>query len=237
MSNEQLTTSKADCVAIVSGGMDSVTLLHHLVKKEARRPAVITFIYGQKHEKEVAFARWQAAQLGCRDHLVLDLGLLRPLFATSALVGEQVAIPDIAEVEDDPQPPTYVPNRNMIFLALAAAYAETLGAHEVFYGAQRHDMYGYWDTTPQFLAALNQVYGLNHKTPVEIKAPFVHHSKADILRAGLALGVDYRATWSCYEGRDAACGRCPTCAERLAAFAKIGQTDPISYQEIMPPET
>jgi 7-cyano-7-deazaguanine synthase len=218
-----------DSVVIVSGGMDSVTLLHHLVKIEKRRPAAITFIYGQKHDKEIEFARTQAALLDCRQHLVLDLSLLRPLFATSALVSDSLAVPNVLEVLGDPQPITYVPNRNMIFLALAAAYAESHGVTEVFYGAQKHDMYGYWDTTPDFLERLNQVYSLNRKTPITIKAPFVNWSKADILRLGLAMAVDYSQTWSCYEGQALACGRCPTCAERLSAFAAVGLPDPIPY--------
>ncbi len=222
---------QADCVAIVSGGMDSVTLLHHLVKKEGRHPAVIAFIYGQKHQKEVALAQWHAEQLQCPDFLALDIRHLSPLFAASALVNSSTPIPDINDVEGDPQPITYVPNRNMIFLALAAAYAETHGVSDLFYGAQAHDLYGYWDTTPDFLAALNQVYALNRKQPVHIKAPFVHYTKTDVLRAGLELGVDYSQTWSCYEGGEAACGHCPTCAERLAAFTAVGIPDPIPYQQ------
>lgn len=219
-----------DCVAIVSGGMDSVTLLYKLVKKDHRHPAVISFMYGQKHDKEIAFAKHNAQALGCEDHLVLDLSTFKGLFATSALVGGDVTIPTIEAVQGDPQPATYVPNRNMIFLALAAAYAESHGASEVFYGAQQHDMYGYWDTTPEFLAQLNQVYGLNRKNAIQIKAPFVNQSKADILRIGLDLGVDYAWTWSCYQGQDKACGACPTCAERLEAFRQIEMRDPLPYR-------
>jgi len=220
-----------DCVVIVSGGMDSVTLLHSLVKQEKRRPAILTFGYGQKPDKEIDCARIQTRLLNCTEHQVLDLSLLRPLFAQSALVSLDKAIPDIATVTGDPQPATYVPNRNMIFLALAAAYAETSGVSDIFYGAQSHDMYGYWDTTPEFLAQLNQVYRLNRQTPIQIHAPLVHHSKTDILRLGLELGVDYGQTWSCYEGQELACGRCPTCAERLQAFANLGLTDPLPYRE------
>ncbi|HSH03377.1 MAG TPA: 7-cyano-7-deazaguanine synthase QueC [Anaerolineae bacterium] len=219
-----------DSVAIVSGGLDSVTLLHYLVKQEKIQPAVITFLYGQKHEQEIACAEYQAELLGCEPHLLLDLNLLRPLFAGSALVAEEIAIPDIEEVMGDPQPPTYVPNRNMIFLALAAAFAETTGVTDIYYGAQMHDVYGYWDTTPQFLEQLNQVYRLNRKTPIGIKAPFVNYSKGDIVRLGLELGVDYGQTWSCYVGGEVACGRCPTCAERLAAFNELGITDPVPYR-------
>ena len=219
-----------DCVAIVSGGLDSVTLLHYLVKEQQRQPAVITFLYGQKHTKEVEFARKQVALLGCADHLVLDLSLLRPLFAHSALVDEETAVPHVRDVMGDPQPITYVPNRNMIFLALAAAYAETHQVSQVFYGAQRHDVYGYWDTTPQFLDQLNQVYDLNRKNPIQIEAPFVNYSKTDLVRKGLELEVDYSQTWSCYEGQALACGQCPTCAERLKAFADVGLPDPLPYR-------
>ncbi len=230
MSNEQGTHTAVDCVAIVSGGLDSVTLLHHLVKQEKRNPAVITFLYGQKHHKEVDFARRQVALLGLKTHLVLDLNLLQPLFAHSALVDENTAVPDILDVMGDPQPTTYVPNRNMIFLALAAAYAETNGVGDIYYGAQRHDIYGYWDTTPDFLARLNQVYQLNRKTPLAIHAPFVEQSKTDLVRLGLELEIDYSQTWSCYVGGEKACGRCPTCTERLKAFADLSLTDPLSYQ-------
>lgn len=220
-----------DSVVIVSGGMDSVTLLHHLIKIEQRQPAVITFAYGQKHAKEVAYAQAQAELLDCSHHLILDLTIMHPLFASSALVTGGKDIPDVMDVMGDPQPVTYVPNRNMIFLALAVAYAETQDVGDVFYGAQRHDIYGYWDTTPQFLERLNQIYQLNRKTPIEIKAPFVQFSKTDILRHGLELGVDYGKTWSCYEGKDAACGRCPTCAERLKAFEEVGLIDPLPYAQ------
>ena len=219
-----------DSVAIVSGGMDSVTLLHYLVKEQKRSPAVITFIYGQKHHKEIAYAQAQAALLGCREHLLLDLSPLKTIFTGSALIAGGQAIPNALDVIGDPQPPTYVPNRNVIFLALAAAFAETQGVSDIYYGAQRHDIYGYWDTTPQFLEQLNNVYRLNRKAPIQILAPFVTYSKTDILRIGLELEVDYSKTWSCYEGQDVACGHCPTCAERLQAFQNLGLTDPLPYQ-------
>jgi 7-cyano-7-deazaguanine synthase len=222
-------TTIADSVVIVSGGLDSVTLLHHLVKVKNSSLTVISFTYGQKHDKEVEFAKIHAELLGCKEHLILDLSLLRKLFASSSLVSDELIIPNVNEVLGDPQPLTYVPNRNMIFLSLAAAYAETKGVTNVYYGAQSHDMYGYWDTTPDFLERINQLFSLNRKTPIQIKAPFVNYSKTDILRLGLELGVDYSNTWSCYEGKDLACGQCPTCAERLQAFANLGITDPLPY--------
>lgn len=217
-----------DCVVIVSGGMDSVTLLHHLVA-EGKHPAVITFLYGQKLSCEVEFARLNAAKLSAEPHLIADLNTLAPIFNASALVSAELDIPTIEAVQGNQQPITYVPNRNMIFLSLAVAFAETLGVCEVYYGAQRHDLYAYWDTTPAFLGAMNEVLGLNRGEAVRVYAPFVDDSKADILRRGLALGVDYAQTWSCYRGGEAACGTCPTCAERLKAFAELGIEDPLPY--------
>lgn len=212
--------------------MDSVTLLYYLVKVKGRQPAVISFKYGQKHVKEIALAGEHVRLLGLADHLVCDLSPMRDLFKTSALVSSDLAVPTMQQVQGDSQPVTYVPNRNMIFLSLAAAYAESHEASEVFYGAQKHDFYGYWDTTLEFLEQINQVYSLNRKTPIRIEAPFVTFSKADILREGFALGVDYGKTWSCYQGDSVACGICPTCAERLAAFKEVGETDPVPYQSL-----
>jgi 7-cyano-7-deazaguanine synthase len=220
-----------DSVAIVSGGLDSVTLLHYLVKNAGLCPAVLTFKYGQKHTKEIGYAKYHAALLSRDEHRIVDLSSMSPLFSASALVSEDIAIPEIAKVLGDPQPITYVPNRNMIFLALAAAFAETHGVSLVYYGAQSHDMYGYWDTTSEFIEQLNGVLHLNRKTPIQIHAPFVNCSKADILRAGLEMGVDYGETWSCYEGNDIACGKCPTCAERLKAFEEVGVPDPLPYAD------
>lgn len=218
-----------DSIAIVSGGMDSVTLLHYLMRREGRDPTVLTFTYGQKHGKEVDFARWQAQSLGCREHVVVDLSALSSAFAASALISADQAIPDLDAVQGDPQPPTYVPNRNMVFLSIAAAFAETRGVTDLYYGAQRHDLYGYWDTTPDFVQRINDLFQLNRGAAVRVITPFVHFSKAEILRLGIELGVDYGKTWSCYAGHDLACGVCPTCAERLQAFREVGIADPVAY--------
>src|ERR1043165_9166092 len=121
-----------DSVVIVSGGMDSVTLLHYLVKQEKRNPAVMTFQYGQKHSREIACAKAQVALLGIKAHMIVDLRATQAIFGTSALVNESITIPDMQDVVGDSQPPTYVPNRNMLFLAYAVAYAESLKVDKVF---------------------------------------------------------------------------------------------------------
>jgi len=216
-----------DCIVVVSGGMDSVTLLYYLVKRKRRLPALLTFSYGQKHGREIEFARYHAQRLGCRDHRVLDLSLLAPAFSSSSLVALDLAIPDAESVLDDPQPSTYVPNRNMVFLSIAVAYAETRGVGEVFYGAQRHDQPGYWDASSDFVDQMNAVLSLNRKNSIRIQAPFAFNSKADIVRLGFELGVDFGKTWSCFRGGEMACGLCSACAERLRAFDEMGLRDPL----------
>ena len=217
-------------LAIVSGGLDSVTLLHYLRKRENAEVTVLTFAYGQKHVKEIQYAKYHTALLACEDHQIIDLSLLAPAFDGSALVSANISIPNVSAVLGDPQPLPYVPCRNLIFLAIASAYAEGWDITEIYYGAQRHDVYGYWDTTPQFLERLNALLVLNRKHSIHISAPFMHLSKADILRLGIELKVDFAATWSCYHGNAEACGTCLTCAERLQAFDEVGIADPIMYR-------
>jgi len=133
---------------------------------------------------------------------------------------------ELAESELD-QPSTYVPNRNMTLLSLAAAYAESRGCDRVYYGAQAQDEYGYWDCTTEFVERINAVFALNRRDAVHIEAPFVGKSKAECVALGLELGVDFGHTWSCYRGAKVPCGECPTCVERATAFAASGVPDPL----------
>jgi 7-cyano-7-deazaguanine synthase len=190
---------------------------------------VLSFDYGQRHKKELECARWQAEQLGVQ-HTVIPMTEFTAAFGSSALIASSgVNVPNITEVLGDPQPVTYVPNRNMIFLSIAAAVAESVGADKVFYGAQLHDQYGYWDVTPEFVQAMNDVLSLNRKNQITIMAPFARMTKAQILGLGFRYGVDYSHTWSCYRGGETACGTCPTCSERLAAFSEHRVRDPLPY--------
>ncbi|MCB9460165.1 MAG: 7-cyano-7-deazaguanine synthase QueC [Anaerolineaceae bacterium] len=218
---------RSDSVVILSGGFDSTTLLYYLHERK-RIPAVITFKYGQRHNKEVRFAQMHTQSLGLL-HMIVDLSPLQDLWLKSSLVNKDMEIPSATHVSKEVPPSTYVPNRNMIFLSLAIAWAETLGVQEVFYGAQKHDIYGYWDTTSEFTSRVNAVYDLQ-PNQILIRAPFVNFTKTDILQIGLKIGVDYSKTWSCYRGEDLACGNCPTCAERLKAFHDVGIKDPLHYQ-------
>ena len=216
-------------VVLLSGGLDSTTLLHYVKSQGAGEIYALSLIYGQKHSREIEMAKWQADAVGVREYRCVDIGFVGGLLqGGSALTNPDIDVPDLADLEDGQlsQPPTYVPNRNMIFLSLASAWAESVGAKAVYYGAQVQDQYGYWDCTVDFVAKINDVLALNRQTQVIIEAPFAEMSKAELLRIGLKLGVDYGHTWSCYRGGDVACGSCPTCVERVRAFAEVGMNDP-----------
>ncbi len=224
-----------NCVLLISGGLDSTTLLHYLVKKKPYKKVYgITFLYGQKHSREIEYAKWQMDLLGMKHHYIVDLSGIAPLLREgSVLIKGSKDIPhlDTIPIAERIQPPTYVPNRNMIFLSLASAWAESLEISDVFYSAQAQDEYGYWDCTESFVARMNQVFSLNRKHRITVHAPFLNMLKKEILELGYQLGVDYGHTWSCYRGEEKACGNCPTCIERLKAFEDIGQKDPLPYME------
>jgi 7-cyano-7-deazaguanine synthase len=209
-------------VVLLSGGVDSTTLLHY-VRRELGDGALyaLSFLYGQKHARELEMARWQARAAGVAEHREIDIGCFAALTAGgSALTDAAIAVPDMAAVPPDSlsQPPTYVPNRNMVLLALAAAYAESRGVSDLYYGAQAQDRYGYWDCTVDFVDRINDVLGLNRGRAVTIHAPFASRRKADVVRIGMELGVDYTHTWTCYRGGVEPCGTCPSCVERADAF-------------------
>ncbi len=169
-------------------------------------------------------------------HQIVDMAFLGGLIqGGTSLVTGGAAVPDFAALSPSSldQPPTYVPNRNMILLSLAAAYAEAQGIREVFYGAQAHDEYGYWDCTRAFLTRINATLALNRRDAVTIHAPLIGKRKAELVRMGRALGIDFVQTWSCYRGGEKACGTCPTCVERLKAFAEVGLIDPLPYAQIL----
>ncbi len=225
-------TQKQPAVVLLSGGVDSTVLLHYVVRGLGCSGVhALSFNYGQRHSRELVCASAQA-RLVSAAYRIIDLSFMGALIQEgSALIEGGAPVPDLdaLTVEELQQPPTYVPNRNMMLLSMAAAYAEAHGITEVYYGAQAQDEYGYWDCTRDFLKRMNEVLGLNRKRPVTINAPFVSKSKADTVSLGLGLGVDFTQTWSCYRGGESACGTCPTCVERLNAFKANGIADPIAY--------
>lgn len=222
-----MTTQQA--VLCLSGGLDSVTLLHYAHKALGfDKVHCASFHYGQRHLKELACAEWQADLFD--DHFMeIPMPPLEYSAAKMSALSSfgDIPVPALDQVMGDPQPVTYVPFRNLVFLASCLSIAEAVGATRVLYGAQRHDLYGYWDTTPEFVKAVNGVVELDRRNKMAVDAPFVSFSKADVLKWGLANGVDYSKTWSCYKGEERPCGVCPTCRERLAAFEANGVTDPL----------
>lgn len=222
-------------VVILSGGLDSSTLLHYVTKTLGMSAVALTVDYGQRHEKEIECARQQVEAVRKQtklpiEHLVLDISHVANQAFRSSLTGVG-DVPDLDDVVGHPQPSTYVPFRNLFLLTLGAAVAESHGADGVYYGAQSADLYGYWDTTPEFVRRLNDLFSLNRGVEVGVIAPFLMMKKWDIVRLGSKLGVDFELTWSCYRGNDKACGTCATCRERRRAFAEVGLEDPLEYEE------
>ncbi|MCC6696791.1 MAG: 7-cyano-7-deazaguanine synthase QueC [Candidatus Hydrogenedentes bacterium] len=228
------TNTNQGAVVLVSGGIDSSVLLHYVARNLKRAPIhVLSFNYGQRHAKELDCARWQADAVDAETHRIIDISFMGGLVrGASALIAGGKSVPEFKDLAagDLDQPPTYVPNRNMILLSIAAAHAEAQGIRDVYYGAQALDEYGYWDCTKDFLERVNAVLALNRREPVTIHAPFVSKKKADSVRLGVELGVLFNQTWSCYRGGARACGVCPTCVERLKAFKEAGLEDPLPYE-------
>ncbi|KPQ22054.1 MULTISPECIES: 7-cyano-7-deazaguanine synthase QueC [unclassified Halomonas] len=213
-------------VVIYSGGMDSFTLLHRALN-EGYHVHALSFDYGQRHARELDTARLVCQRLDI-PHQVVDIRAIHSLIDNSALTNPDHPMPH-GDYDRDNLAATVVPNRNMILLSLAIANAVNIGAQRVDYGAHGSDHVLYPDCRPAFVEAMDQVAKIANFSPVSVHAPYLHASKADILEEGLAMGLDYRHTWTCYEGRELACGRCGSCRERLAAFAANNVTDPLPY--------
>jgi 7-cyano-7-deazaguanine synthase len=218
-------------VVLVSGGLDSATVLAMAVAAGWRCHA-LSVDYGQRHRAELDAAVNVARALGAAEHRVVPLDLT--VFGGSALTDPAIAVPTAPAPGI---PITYVPARNTIFLALALAYAEVTCAEAIFIGANAVDYSGYPDCRPEFLAAFETLANLATKravegAPIAIEAPIVRMAKADIVRRGRELGVDFSLTVSCYnaDGAGRACGRCDSCRLRRDGFEAAGLTDPTRYQ-------
>ena len=220
------------CVMLLSGGVDSSTLLYYLLSKGCEVHA-LTFYYGQKHSKELESAEKLVSAARSREkveHLIVNISTIHELIAHGALTGSD-GVPKAFYTEET-QKVTIVPNRNMILLSIAAGYAVKIGARKVYYAAHKSDYSIYPDCRKEFVKALDTaVYLGNLWTPVEVEAPFVEMTKTEIVRLGLKLGVPYELTWSCYEGKDRPCLSCGTCLERTEAFLQNDAKDPLLSDE------
>jgi len=219
-------------VLIFSGGVDSSTLLYHLISQKYELSA-LTFVYGQRHSKEVEFAKRlaeRAKKVSEFEHRIVDITSIHELISQGAITGEK-AVPEGFYTEKR-QRTTIVPNRNMILLSIAVGYAVKIGAKEVHYAAHKSDYSVYPDCRKEFVKALDTaIYLGNLWSPVELKAPFVDMTKAEIVSLGLKLKVPYELTWSCYRGEERPCLSCGTCVERTEAFLLNGVRDPLLSEE------
>jgi 7-cyano-7-deazaguanine synthase len=222
--------SQVPAVVLLSGGLDSYTAAA-IAKAEGFLLYALTLRYGQRHAGEIDAARKVASALGVERHIELDVDL--SLFGGSALTGD-IPVPKDRAISSTDIPPTYVPARNTVFLALALGWAEVLGAGDIFIGVNALDYSGYPDCRPEYIAAFERLASLAtaagvHGGAFRIHAPLQMLSKADIIRKGRALGLDYSLTHSCYDpepdGRP--CGHCDSCQLRAAGFAEAGVADPL----------
>lgn len=218
-------------VVLLSGGLDSATVLA-MARAEGYDCYALSLDYGQRHHTELQAARRVAKALGAVEHKILPLSL--DALGGSALTDRNIDIPEQGEM--DGIPVTYVPARNTIFLSLALAWAEVLAAHDLFIGVNAVDYSGYPDCRPEYIAAFEHLANLATKAGVEgehfhVHAPLVKMTKAQIIQAGTALGVDYALTVSCYQADEQgrACGVCDSCRLRRQGFAAAGVKDPTQY--------
>ncbi len=215
-----------DSAIIVSGGMDSITLLY---EQRERITLGISFDYGSNHNaREIPFAELHCKRLGIK-HITVKLDFMHQYFKSSLLDGAD-AIPE-GHYADDNMKSTVVPFRNGIMLSIAAGIAESQGLSNVFMANHGGDHTIYPDCRPEFVGAINDAIRLGTYANVTVSAPYTDITKGDIARRGAALGIDYGETWSCYKGGDKHCGKCGTCVERREALAEAGVTDTTGYEE------
>jgi 7-cyano-7-deazaguanine synthase len=224
-------------VILLSGGLDSATCLAIAIDS-GFLPYALSFRYGQRHEFELDSAKAVSKSMGVEEHIILDIDLRA--FGGSALT-DDIEVPkdrDETNIKNE-IPVTYVPARNTIFLSFGLAYAETLGANDIFIGVNALDYSGYPDCRPEYIASFQHMANLATKAGVEEKSdtnihtPLIDLTKSDIIKAGLNLNVDYGLTHSCYdpEQNGYSCGHCDACQLRIRGFEKLGLSDPIKYSK------
>jgi 7-cyano-7-deazaguanine synthase len=222
----------ARAIVLVSGGLDSATCLA-IARSEGYECHALSLAYGQRHTAELDAAARVAAALGAVEHRVMTVDLAT--FGGSALTDPAIAVP---ESPGEGVPVTYVPARNTVFLSFALAWSEVLGAHDIFIGVNAVDYSGYPDCRPEYIAAFEHMANLATRAateglqPLFIRTPLIQLSKADIIRQGRTLGIDYSITVSCYQADEAgrACARCDACRLRQAGFDAAGMPDPTRYR-------
>lgn len=228
-------------LVLVSGGIDSTTLLHfvkeNLYEEEHDKIRAVFFNYGQKHyKKELHNTVEQIKKVGVDAFSYIEFNNCIPK-VSSQLLSPELSISSHDSIPEDEreQPKTYVPYRNMILLSMACSLAESFdpgGSHTVYHGANYNDDTGYWDCTTDFFADFNRCIAHNRKTLISVRDVFGNLTKAEIIRLGCQMGVNFRNTWSCYKGLDTPCGECDACILRIRSFKEEGLVDPLVYSGV-----
>ncbi|NET39849.1 MAG: 7-cyano-7-deazaguanine synthase QueC [Cyanothece sp. SIO1E1] len=221
-------------VIVLSGGLDSTTCMG-VAQDQGYELYPITYHYGQRHNREVEQAKEVASYYQVKDHRIVNLSFLQEI-GGSALTDEKIDVPKGGE--EDGIPVTYVPARNLIFLSLATAYAEVVGAEVIYIGVSAVDFSGYPDCRPEFIESMSKTIqlatkiGTTTEQSIRIETPLIQLSKAETIQLGMRLKVPYHLTTSCYQGDEQACGVCDSCRLRLKGFEEAGYSDPVPYQNI-----
>ncbi|HBR14239.1 MAG TPA: 7-cyano-7-deazaguanine synthase QueC [Candidatus Omnitrophica bacterium] len=213
-------------VVLLSGGLDSATILHY-ARHKGFAPFCLIFAYGQRHGREIKQAQEIARYTKCPYHLIK---IAFP-WKGSSLLDKRIHLPERQTIDPKEIPSTYVPARNIIFLSVAASYAEAIGAKAIFIGANAVDYSGYPDCRPEFFKAFEKSLAKGLKAgvegrPIKIYTPLIHKTKAQIIKLGFKLHVPYHLTWSCYRGGKRPCGKCDSCVLRRRGFEAAGAVDP-----------
>ena len=217
-------------IVLLSGGLDS-TIATYLAKSQGFDEIyALTFLYGQKHHKELEAAKTIANAVGAKEHKIVELLLNQ--WQGCSLTDSSLEIMD-GDVHRTDIPDTYVPARNMVFLSVAASYADALGITDIFLGVSEVDYSGYVDCREEFIRSmedtinLGTMLGAERKQRIRLHAPFMHMTKAEEIKLGIQLGVDFALTWTCYRGEETPCGTCDSCLLRAKAFQEAGIKDPL----------
>jgi len=223
-------------VCLISGGLDSCVTAH-ISKKQGFDIFALTFIYGQKHKKEIESAKKIAISLNAKNHILSNIDLSK--FRGSSLTDKSLKPEKNHNLDEIGKkiPSTYVPARNIIFLSIALSYAESINADSIYIGVTATDYSGYPDCRPEFIKAFQKLANIGTKIGLEgnkikIRTPLLKMNKSSIIKKGLALKAPLESTWSCYYGKSKACGRCDSCQLRLKGFKELGIKDPIKYESL-----
>ena len=216
-------------IVLLSGGLDSAVAIY-LAKSKGYEVYALSFSYGQKHTKELECAKNLAKKVGAKEHKIVNLALNS--WGGCSLTDDSMEV-KTGDAERSDIPDTYVPARNMVFLSVAASYAEAVKAQDIFIGVSQVDYSGYVDCRQEFIEAMEKAINqgtelaVEQKKPIMIHAPFINMTKAEEIKMGIELGLDFAGTWTCYKGGEKPCGECDSCLLRLKAFEEAGMIDPL----------